>query len=166
MRKMIRCVLACALVLALPASAGAATFVDDPFTFSDWPFASATFGEPADDGTVLWTADAEQNVNNEWAEINDIGISSGQGVVTSSTTESNWTRTSRQSTVHAQGSLAYKFHIAGADDDYYNVGGRQRTEVGMANPTKTMPDSVDRLFHEGDDLWISWQMYLPTNFTL
>src|SRR4051794_8698828 len=36
----------------------------------------------------------------------------------------------------------------------------------MANPTKTMPDGKDRLFREGQDVWISWQMYLPSNFAL
>lgn len=89
----------------------------------------------ADDGKVLWTADASRPWNQEWA---------------------SWSCENQQrfSQVTWEGLRAYRFEVRDGDDSY-----GERCELGQGNPTAAgFP-----LFHEGEERWISWRVWLPND---
>jgi Polysaccharide lyase len=88
----------------------------------------------------LWAADAESPLTNEWA---------------STACQDPASETARVTSPLAQGRAAYRLEVRDGDD-YFG----ERCELGQANPRRPgFP-----LFKEGDERWISWQVYLPTNF--
>jgi hypothetical protein len=40
----------------------------------------------------------------------------------------------------------------------------ERTEIGMSNPTTAV--SLDKIFNKGDDLWVGWQLRLPSTYPI
>ncbi len=57
----------------------------------------------------------------------------------------------------ARGARAYSFEVRDGDDSF-----GERCELGQGNPTRAgFP-----LFQEGDERWISWSVYLPSDFPL
>jgi Polysaccharide lyase len=88
----------------------------------------------------VWTADAESPLTNEWA---------------STACQDPASEATRVASPRAQGRQAYRLEVRDGDDFF-----GERCELGQANPRRPgFP-----LFAEGDERWISWQVYLPTNF--
>jgi hypothetical protein len=103
---------------------------------------AAQAGRPtARQAALDWRADAERPWRREWA---------------SSSCESN-RRITRVSSPRAQGRRAYRFEVRDGDDSF-----GERCELGEGNPTRRgFP-----LFHEGDERWISFQVYLPNDYPI
>jgi hypothetical protein len=88
-----------------------------------------------------WRADAERPWRREWA---------------SSSCESS-SRIARVRTPRAQGHWAYRFEVRDGDNSY-----GERCELGEGNPTRRgFP-----IFREGEEHWISWQVYLPNDYPI
>jgi Polysaccharide lyase len=88
---------------------------------------------------VLWNADAERPLNQEWAN-----YSCQDG-----------TRVKQVASPAAQGNSAYQIEVRDGDNSY-----GERCELGQGNPTKNgFP-----LYQEGDERWISFQTYLPDDY--
>jgi hypothetical protein len=103
---------------------------------------------------VLWKADAESSMDQEWAEISTAtncaietfaGISDG--------------RITRVTSPDSQGGYAYRVEVRDGDNCY-----GERAEVGQANPDRS--DMTDRLFNDGQDRWISWRVDLASQALL
>jgi hypothetical protein len=91
--------------------------------------------------SVQWTANAERPWNQEWANYSCQSGSRVQEVASPS----------------VQGKHAYKIELRDGDDSW-----GERCELGMGNPTRNgFP-----LFHEGDERWISFQVYLPDDYPI
>jgi hypothetical protein len=110
---------------------------------------------PAPSGSVLWRADAESLLGDEWASL--ATVQHCTSATNSGMTDSRITRTPA---VRAQGDSAYRVELRDNDICYAN----ERSELGQGNPTRTMPDGVDRLFRENQERWMSWQMRLEPGF--
>ncbi len=93
--------------------------------------------------SVLWTADAEKSWNQEWAN--------------EATQEPS--RIQRITSPVAQGSYAYSIELRPGDDP---GGYGERSELGMGNPTR----GGFPLFHEGDERWVAFQVYLPSDYPI
>jgi Polysaccharide lyase/Bacterial Ig domain len=104
-------------------------------------------------GSVLWKADAESPLVNEWAE-----YSTSQHCAVTSDTVSSDGDAFRESSVVAKGSYAYEFIVHDGDNCY-----GERAEIGQALPSRTN-FSESRLFNEGDDRWISFQVNLGSDY--
>jgi hypothetical protein len=102
--------------------------------------ACATFAGSALAHTIS-VSDAEHAMSQEWASYSCADRSRVQQV----------------SSPVAQGSHAYKLEVRDGDNSY-----GERCEIGMGNPSR----SGFPLFHEGDDRWISFQVYLPDNYPI
>jgi hypothetical protein len=90
---------------------------------------------------TLAVADAEHALGKEWANYSCADRS----------------RVKRVANPAAQGSHAYDLAIHDGDDSY-----GERCEIGMGNPgAPGFP-----LFHEGDERWISFQVYLPNDYPI
>jgi Polysaccharide lyase len=88
--------------------------------------------------SLLWTANAERPEIQEWA---NHSCQSGD-------------RVHEVNSPVAQGRRSYRIDVKDGDDSY-----GERCELGQANPTRAgFP-----LFHEGDERWIGYQMYLPAD---
>src|SRR4051794_9349845 len=88
---------------------------------------------------VLWHADAERPLADEWANFSCASPD----------------RVSEVSDPVAQGSSAYRVDLHDGDDSF-----GERCELGMSAPTKPgFP-----LFSEGDERWIGYQVYIPAGF--
>jgi len=110
---------------------------------------------PAGAPNVIWRADGETSLVEEWASYSTADRCS---VVTSPERPSAlFTRVSRP---RAQGAFAYR--SVARDDDICYEG--ERAEIAQGNPHK--PALGDRLFHEGDERWISWQVRLGRGFPI
>ena len=91
--------------------------------------------------SVEWSANAERPWNQEWAN-----YSCQDG-----------TRVQEVTSPVAQGQRAYSIELRDGDNSY-----GERCELGMGNPTRNgFP-----LFHEGDERWISFQVYLPDDYPI
>ena len=66
-------------------------------------------------------------------------------------------RVTRSSTPVAQGSRAYRLEVRDGDDAY-----GERCELSQGNPTR----AGYPVFQEGQERWISWKVYLPSDFPL
>lgn len=108
---------------------------------------------PPPPGTVVWDADAEQTADQEWAS--SCAYPAGAVAPPDMTTP----RLTRSSTVRAKGTYSYRSEVRDGDNCY-----GERAELGQGNPTRA--GFENRLFSEGEDRWISWQVYLPTEFAL
>jgi hypothetical protein len=125
-------------------------------TVSATPSASAPTPTPAPtDGSVLWRADGEQSLVNEWAE-----YSTGPNCAVTSDTVGSDPRVTRTTSNVAKGAGAYAFTVNDGDNCY-----GERAEIGQALPSRT-GFSESRLFNNGDDRWISFQVKLGSDFPL
>jgi hypothetical protein len=103
-------------------------------------------------GKVLWRADGEHAFDQEWASVsthNHCALPLSAGTFDG--------RFARVSAPVAQGAGAYRSRVVDGDECY-----GERSEVGQGNPTRS--SFSDRLFREGEERWISWQMRLGANF--
>jgi Polysaccharide lyase/Bacterial Ig domain len=114
---------------------------------------SASVSVNVANGKVLWKADGEQTLGNEWAEYS----TAPKCAVTSDTVSSD-ANAFRQSAVKAKGAYAYEFIVHDGENCY-----GERAELGQALPSRT-GFSESRLFNEGDDRWISFQVNLGNDF--
>jgi hypothetical protein len=88
---------------------------------------------------VLWRADAERPLLQEWANFSCADAS----------------RVRQVSDPVAQGGSAYRVDLHEGDDSF-----GERCELGMSSPTKPgFP-----VFKEGDERWIAYQVYVPEGF--
>jgi hypothetical protein len=89
--------------------------------------------------SVLWTADAERPLLQEWANFSCQDAS----------------RIARVTSPAAQGRNAYRVDLHDGDDSF-----GERCEMAMGNPTRAgFP-----VFEQGDESWIAYQVYLPAGF--
>jgi hypothetical protein len=108
-------------------------------------------------GKVIWTADGERPVAQEWASSCAQGASGpGDGVAPPDTSSP---RIERQDSVVAQGRYAYAITVVPGDRCH-----QERAELSQGNPSR--PSFDDRLFQQGDDRYISFQVRLGSNFDL
>jgi hypothetical protein len=68
------------------------------------------------------------------------------------------TRVQRDTTTRAKGNASWRIEVRDNDICY----GNERTEIAQGNPTRG--DMSDRLFTEGQDRWMSWQIRLGSGF--
>lgn len=102
-------------------------------------------------GTIVWKADAEQAIDQEWAS----SCLAPTGPV--APPELNNPRLTRSTTTVAKGAFSYRIALTDGDSCF-----GERDDVGQGNPTRT--GFENRLFSNGDDRWTSFQVYLPTDF--
>jgi hypothetical protein len=105
-------------------------------------------------GRIIWTADAERPMRAEWTSVST--QTHCQDLTSQSPVDE---RVSRVTTPTAQGRYAYRSTIQDGDDC-----DGERAEVGQGNPLSESGEH--RLFREGQDVWISWQMRLGPTFPL
>ena len=102
--------------------------------------ASAAFAGSAIART-LSVSDAERSLSSEWASYSCADRSRVQQV----------------SSPAAEGQRAYRLEVRDGDNSW-----GERCEIGMGNPGRAgFP-----LFHQGDDRWISFQVYLPDDYPI
>ena len=103
--------------------------------------------------SVLWRADGEKALSDEWAE-----LSTGLHCAMTSDQVGGDSRAYRTTAMKDKGAGAYAFVINDGDNCY-----GERAEIGEANPTRgAMSDT--RLFREGQDDWVSFQVRLGADF--
>jgi polysaccharide lyase-like protein len=103
---------------------------------------------------VLWRANAEQPIADEWAEYS----TEAHCAVTSDHVRSD-PRVSRVTAPVAQGRYAFAFTVSDGDNCY-----GERAEVGQALPSRPGFTGPRRLFEQGDDRWIAFSVYLGRRF--
>jgi hypothetical protein len=110
-------------------------------------------GGSAEHTHVLWHADAEAGGPREWAAYS---TARHCGVLANQVrSDASATRVRRP---RAQGAYAYRFAVGDASRCY-----GERSELGQALPSR--PGFTDaRLFRDGDDRWISFQVRLARDF--
>lgn len=114
---------------------------------------TASVGMPAAAGRVLWKADGESRLADEWAE-----YSTARNCAVTSVAVRRDVRARRVRSPVAKGARAYEFVVKDGDDCY-----GERSEVGQALPWRAR-FSGRRLFNDGDDRWISFSVYLADDF--
>jgi Polysaccharide lyase len=108
-------------------------------------------------GKVVWAADAESPIREEWASGNAFDIKAGRGT---DTEFHRWTRTPRVRRVNdpvAQGGWAYALTVRARDRDAYTRNA-QRTEIGQSIGIGATGERVDRRMVQGQDRWIAYQI--------
>jgi hypothetical protein len=106
-------------------------------------------GTPIGFGSVLWKADAESTMAEEWASNSSIPAAVSPPNPDPSRIAQN--------TFRAQGQRSYRFEMRAGDDSY-----GARAELGQGMPTIARYE--DRWFHAGEDRWIAMQYYLPAEW--
>jgi hypothetical protein len=97
-----------------------------------------TYATPAQ-GSVVWRADAERPLSQEWANFSCADAS----------------RITQVASPSAQGNAAYRVDLHDGDRSY-----GERCELGMGSPTRAgFP-----VFSEGEESWIGYQVYIPAGF--
>lgn len=104
---------------------------------------------PAAHATILWKADAEALMAEEWA-------STSSEPVAASPPNPDSTRIA-QNEFRAQGSKSYRFEIRAGDDSW-----GARAELGQAMPA--LASYQNRWFRAGEERWIAMQYYLPNDW--
>lgn len=105
-------------------------------------------GAPVGGGAIVWKADAEKTMAEEWASSSTIPAYV-------SPPNPDATRLAKSS-FRNQGTQSYRFELRNGDFSEGN-----RAELGQALPTG--PAYADRVFLEGQERWISFQVYVdPT----
>lgn len=112
---------------------------------------------PAPQGRVLWTADAERPVAEEWASSRADRGPTAPCPYDAPPDLTSTNRIARTAAVVAQGTHAYEITTAHGDDC-----DGERTELGDGNPSRA--GFADRLFRDGDERYISFQVRLARNF--
>jgi hypothetical protein len=108
---------------------------------------------PARADGALWRADAEQPLSAHWAE-----FSTGPNCAVISTRVRHDPRIVRVRSPRAHGAYAYAVTVRDGDRCF-----GERAEVGQALPSRP-GFSAQRLFREGDDRWISFDVRLGRDF--
>jgi hypothetical protein len=103
---------------------------------------------------VVWTAGAEKSLYQEWASL--ATHTNCTRTTTSTMTDS---RISRVTSPVKRGAYAYKASVIDGDACY-----GERAELSQANPPRS--DMLNRLFREGEERWISYDMRLASGFPL
>ena len=108
------------------------------------------FAERSSDPTggneqVVWIADAERPMEEEWAAWSAESLD----------------RLERVEEPRAQGAAAYRFELEDDDDAF-----GERAELGTGNGEVFAGQIRDKLFLEGQERWIAWQTYLPEDFPI
>jgi len=104
-------------------------------------------------GTTFWRADAENTIDREWAS-----YATPQHCSNTTAPGMTDTRVRRDTSIRAKGTASYRLEVRDNDICY----GNERTEIAQGNPTRS--DMLDRLFKDGQDRWMSWQMRLGEGF--
>src|SRR5947208_8760647 len=103
--------------------------------------AVVTAGTATASASVISTSDAERAQSQEWA----------------SQSCADTSRVKQVTSPVAQGTHAYELDLQDGDQSW-----GERCELGMGNPTRNgFP-----LFYSGDDRWISFQTYMPSDFPI
>lgn len=106
-------------------------------------------------GAVIWKGDGEQSINSQWAEYS----TTAHCAVTSDTVSSD-PEIQRVSAPVAQLTVAIRFWVKDGDNCY-----GERSELGQALPSR--PNFTEsRLFNQGDNRWIAFQVNLATGFPI
>lgn len=119
------------------------------------PVAPARPTPPADH--VLWTADAERPAAAEWASSRADPSRTAPCPYSAPPDLRSSNHIRRISDPAAQGRYAYAITTSPGDDC-----DGERAELGDANPSRA--GFADRLFHDGDERYISFQVRLGSNF--
>lgn len=109
-------------------------------------------------GRVLWTADAERPAAAEWAS-SRADPPGPAPCPYSAPPDLSAPGVRRVAAPVAQGRFAYAITTSHGD----SCDG-ERAELGQGNPSRA--GFEDRLFHEGDERWISFQVRLAANFDI
>ncbi|HEX6391217.1 MAG TPA: heparin lyase I family protein [Solirubrobacteraceae bacterium] len=134
-----------------------ARYAGGPLARKPKPQATATPTPAPSSGSVLWKADASAPLAQEWASLNTPGFCNGS--VTKSGLGTAPYIVQRPDGPGGRG--AYHFM---SDSTAVCPGDSVRSELGQGNPTKS--GSPSRLFNEGLDAWISFQVYLPDDLSI
>lgn len=115
--------------------------------------------------SVLYDADASSSYADEWVAGNAFDIRSGQGTLGNDAGFTTTTRIRRVTspTPPSPHTYAWQTTVEDGDVDYYSSDA-QRTEMGMGNPTRVMPDGIDREQRQGDVRFIAYNLYIPSGF--
>jgi len=114
----------------------------------------------AADASVLWTADAEKPANQEWASSAAPGVACTVTGPNMSTKDLDVTPAPLpQLGPVASHPSAYHFQINDGEDCY-----GERSELGQANPENTQLG--DRKFYPGQEVWVAFEAYLPSDYQL
>lgn len=107
---------------------------------------------------VLWRADGSEPIHREWASYAaaDSCWARGTALTTPGRLSPRIHRTSRVAPPGRDRSYVFKL----VDGDECSG---ERAEVGQGNPVK--PALSERVFHEGDDVWIGYQLLVPNSVT-
>jgi hypothetical protein len=105
-------------------------------------------------GHVLWRADAERPVAQEWASS---AAEPRRGPCDSLAPPDATTPRIRRSTIAAQGRFSYAITLEHGDECH-----GERAELGQGNPSRAGFD--DHVFEQGQERWISFQVRLGRNF--
>ena len=109
-----------------------------------------------DDEGVIWKADAERSASAEWASSR--AEPPGPAPCPGSTSPDRATPKIRRVTSPvAQGRYAYAITVSPGDDC-----SGERAELGQGNPSRQ--GFEDRVFRDGDERWISFQVRLGSDF--
>jgi hypothetical protein len=108
-------------------------------------------------GRVLWTADAERPAAAEWASSRADPPGPAPCPYSAPPDLTSTTHIRRVTDPFAQGRYAYAITTAHGDDC-----NGERAELGQGNPSRA--GFADRLFNEGDERFISFQVRLASNF--
>lgn len=104
-------------------------------------------------GRVLWKADGESRLVDEWAE-----YSTARNCAATSVAVDRDPRARRVRSPVATGTGAYEFVVEDGDDCY-----GERSEVGQALPWRRRFSGA-RLFSDGNDVWISFLVQMGRDF--
>jgi hypothetical protein len=109
---------------------------------------------PVNQSDILWTGDAEKPwddslADNRWPNTNEWVSYSCQ----------DRSRFSQVTSPVAQGQRAYRIEVHDGDDSY-----GERCELDNGNTSENRLDQKI-LFHRGQEVWIAFQTYLPTDFS-
>ncbi|MEA2467875.1 MAG: hypothetical protein QOJ57_2001 [Thermoleophilaceae bacterium] len=119
-------------------------------------FYASAVTEDSPHGSVLWTADAERPLAVEWASSSAAPADPSAACESLAPPDSTSPRIRRSKTA-AQGRYSYAITVKPGDDCH-----GERAELGQGNPSRD--GFGDRLFNEGDERWISFQIRLGRNF--
>lgn len=129
-------------------------------------FALLAIPTAAAPAATLYDANASNPFADEWVAGNAFDVNRGEGTRSDEPAFATSTRITRVTspTPPAPHAYAWQTTVADGDADFHGDG-NQRTEMGMGNPPRPMPDGVDREQHQGDVRFIAYNVYIPASFT-
>jgi hypothetical protein len=111
-----------------------------------------------DDDGVVWKADAERNASAEWAS-SRADPPGPQPCPDSTAPDRAAPKIRRVASPVAQGRYAYAITVAPGDDCH-----GERAELAQGNPSR--PGFENRVFRDGDERWIAFQVRLGSDFDI